>query len=137
MYSIMCLKNHLSNFFIWNVKTLNKMDQRSSRSTAILPRIIHEMLFLNNQQSVLRLGLSFIMLSNMFDCFIFFQERPRPTFAALAPAVERNPVTGLLEPHFPEEKRFPRIVSGIAIVICMVRKQEEKSKMKPFETNSR
>ncbi|XP_027049468.1 anoctamin-7-like [Pocillopora damicornis] len=48
------------------------------------------------------------------------EERPRPTFAALAPAVERNPVTGLLEPHFPEEKRFPRIVSGIAIVICMV-----------------
>lgn len=54
-------------------------------------------------------------------CFsVFLQERPRPTFAALAPAVERNPVTGLLEPHFPEEKRFPRIVSGIAIVICMV-----------------
>ena len=54
-------------------------------------------------------------------CFVSFQERPRPTFAALAPAVERNPVTGLLEPYFPEEKRFPRIVSGIAIVICMVR----------------
>lgn len=46
MYSITCLKNHLSNFVIWNVKTLNKMDQRSS--TAILPRIINEMLFLNN-----------------------------------------------------------------------------------------
>lgn len=48
------------------------------------------------------------------------EERPRPTFAALAPAVERNPVTGLLEPHFPPEKRFPRIVSGIAIIVCMV-----------------
>ena len=30
-------------------------------------------------------------------------------------------MTGLLEPHFPPEKRFPRIVSGIAIIICMVR----------------
>ncbi|XP_068699332.1 anoctamin-7-like [Montipora foliosa] len=48
------------------------------------------------------------------------EERPRPTFAALAPAVERNPITGLLEPHFPPEKRFPRIVSGVAIVVCMV-----------------
>ena len=49
------------------------------------------------------------------------QERPRPTFAALAPTVERNPVTGILEPHFPDEKRQPRIFSGIAIVITMVR----------------
>lgn len=48
------------------------------------------------------------------------EERPRPTFAALAPAVERNPVTGLLEPHFPPEKRFPRVVSGIAIIGLMV-----------------
>ncbi|CAH3190102.1 unnamed protein product, partial [Porites evermanni] len=48
------------------------------------------------------------------------EERPRPTFAALAPAVERNPVTGLLEPHFPPEKRFPRMVSGIAIIGLMV-----------------
>lgn len=47
------------------------------------------------------------------------EERPRPTFAALAPAVERNPVTGLLEPHFPQEKRFPRIVSGIAVIFIM------------------
>ncbi|KAK3715467.1 hypothetical protein QZH41_006501 [Actinostola sp. cb2023] len=47
-------------------------------------------------------------------------ERPRPTFAALAPTVERNPVTGILEPHFPDEKRQPRLLSGIAIVITMV-----------------
>ncbi|XP_031568344.1 anoctamin-7-like isoform X3 [Actinia tenebrosa] len=47
-------------------------------------------------------------------------ERPRPTFAALAPTVERNPVTGILEPHFPDEKRKPRLLSGIAIVITMV-----------------
>ncbi|KAK2550527.1 Anoctamin-7 [Acropora cervicornis] len=48
------------------------------------------------------------------------EERPRPTFAALAPTVERNPVTGILEPHFPDEKRQPRIFSGIAIVITML-----------------
>ncbi|KAL9970223.1 hypothetical protein ACROYT_G022561 [Oculina patagonica] len=48
------------------------------------------------------------------------EERPRPTFAALAPTVERNPVTGILEPHFPDEKRQPRVFSGIAIVITMV-----------------
>ncbi|EDO49855.1 predicted protein, partial [Nematostella vectensis] len=47
-------------------------------------------------------------------------ERPRPTFAALAPTVERNPVTGILEPHFPDEKRKPRLFSGIAIVFTMV-----------------
>ena len=53
--------------------------------------------------------------------FVVVQERPRPTFAALAPTVERNPVTGILEPHFPDEKRQPRVFSGIAIVITMVR----------------
>lgn len=58
-------------------------------------------------------------VSDMF--FILVQERPRPTFAALAPTVERNPVTGILEPHFPDEKRQPRVFSGIAIVITMVR----------------
>ena len=53
--------------------------------------------------------------------YLFFQERPRPTFAALAPAVERNPVTGLLEPYFPEERRFPRVVFGMAVIFTMVR----------------
>ena len=61
-----------------------------------------------------------INVCNILDSLFSFQERPRPTFAALAPAVERNPVTGLLEPHFPPEKRFPRIVSGIAIIGLMV-----------------
>ena len=61
-----------------------------------------------------------IKVYNILDFLFSFQERPRPTFAALAPAVERNPVTGLLEPHFPPEKRFPRVVSGIAIIGLMV-----------------
>lgn len=30
-------------------------------------------------------------------------------------------MTGILEPHFPDEKRKPRLLSGIAIVITMVR----------------
>ena len=49
-----------------------------------------------------------------------FQERPRPTFAALAPTVARNPVTGIMEPHFPEERRAHRVFSGIAVVLTMV-----------------
>ncbi|XP_028393643.1 anoctamin-7-like isoform X1 [Dendronephthya gigantea] len=47
-------------------------------------------------------------------------ERPRPTFAALAPTVARNPVTGIMEPHFPEERRTHRVFSGIAVVLTMV-----------------
>lgn len=50
----------------------------------------------------------------------FYQERPRPTFAALAPTVARNPVTGIMEPHFPEERRTHRVFSGIAVVLTMV-----------------
>ncbi len=52
--------------------------------------------------------------------FFFFQERPRPTFAALAPTVARNPVTGIMEPHFPEQRRTHRVFSGIAVVLTMV-----------------
>lgn len=58
---------------------------------------------------------------NSWYPLLVLQERPRPTFAALAPAVERNPVTGLLEPYFPEERRFPRVVAGIAVLFTMVR----------------
>eukprot|EP00794_Sanderia_malayensis_P016506 gene16505-18151_t len=63
-----------------------------------------------------------ITLAYQWDCLGYEseEERPRPTFAALAPTVERNPVTGILEPHFPDEKRKPRLFSGIFIIITMV-----------------
>ena len=49
------------------------------------------------------------------------QERPRPEYCAKAPTYEKNPVTGVKEPHFPPRKRLPRILSGIAVIIIMVR----------------
>ncbi len=63
-----------------------------------------------------------ITLAYQWDCLGYEseEERPRPTFAALAPTVERNPVTGILEPHFPDDKRKPRLFSGIFIIITMV-----------------
>ena len=63
-----------------------------------------------------------ITLAYHWDCLDYESEveRPRPTFAALAPTVERNPITGIPEPHFPSKDRAPRIYSGILIVITMV-----------------
>lgn len=49
------------------------------------------------------------------------EERPRPEYAALCPTYEKNPVTGVLEPYFPDRKRLPRILTGIACIIIMVR----------------
>ena len=74
----------------------------------------------NDSNALAEIKAQLIKVYNILDFLFSFQERPRPTFAALAPAVERNPVTGLLEPHFPPEKRFPRVVSGIAIIGLMV-----------------
>ena len=74
----------------------------------------------NYSNALAEIKAQLVKVYNILDFLFSFQERPRPTFAALAPAVERNPVTGLLEPHFPPEKRFPRVVSGIAIIGLMV-----------------
>ena len=35
--------------------------------------------------------------------------------------MEKNPVTGIKEPYFPERDRIPRIMSGVAAIIVMVR----------------
>jgi anoctamin-7 len=63
-----------------------------------------------------------ITLAYQWDCLDYESEveRPRPTFAALAPIVERNPITGIPEPHFPSKDRAPRIYSGVLIIITMV-----------------
>jgi anoctamin-7 len=34
------------------------------------------------------------------------EERPRPAFAAKAPFLEKNPITGVKEPSFPQSKRY-------------------------------
>ena len=36
-------------------------------------------------------------------------------------------MTGVKEPHFPERKRIPRILSGIAVIIIMVSRLEQGS----------
>ena len=49
------------------------------------------------------------------------QERPRPEFAAMAPAMEENPVTGVKEPYFPEKARLSRMLTGSMVIVIMVR----------------
>lgn len=49
------------------------------------------------------------------------QERPRPEFAAMAPTMEQNPVTGVKEPYFPEKTRLSRMFTGSMVIIMMVR----------------
>ncbi|XP_066295921.1 anoctamin-7-like isoform X4 [Branchiostoma lanceolatum] len=48
------------------------------------------------------------------------EERPRPAFSAMAPSMEKNPVTGIKEPHFPDEDRFKRMMAGSVIIIFMM-----------------
>lgn len=50
-------------------------------------------------------------------------ERPRPEFAARAPFLERNPVTGIQEPSFPKSLRNKRIAAGLGIVFLMVKQK--------------
>lgn len=51
---------------------------------------------------------------------VFSQERPRPEFAAMAPTMEQNPVTGVKEPYFPEKTRLSRMFTGSMVIILMV-----------------
>ena len=59
-----------------------------------------------------------ISFSSMIS--FLFQERPRPDFAARAPELRENPVTGIKEPYFDPKDRLPRILSGMAAIIIMV-----------------
>ncbi|XP_061576012.1 anoctamin-7 isoform X1 [Cololabis saira] len=61
-------------------------------------------------------------LSHRWDCSDFqdIEERPRPEFTAMAPMTLRNPVTGEEEPHFPDNKRLNRTVTGCMVIIIMV-----------------
>ncbi|XP_075234460.1 anoctamin-7-like [Lycorma delicatula] len=61
-------------------------------------------------------------LAHHWDCMGFQDEveRPRPEFAARAPYLEVNPVTGVQEPSFPRSLRNKRIAAGIGIIFLMI-----------------
>ncbi|XP_065277392.1 anoctamin-7-like [Emys orbicularis] len=64
-------------------------------------------------------------LAHHWDCMDFQEEeeRPRPEFAAMAPRMEQNPITGLKEPYFPKRDRLSRVLTGsmaIVIMLCVV-----------------
>ena len=48
------------------------------------------------------------------------EERPRPDFAAKAPYLEKNPITGIREPAFPKAIRLRRIAAGSGLILLMV-----------------
>ncbi|XP_061424139.1 anoctamin-7 isoform X1 [Lethenteron reissneri] len=62
------------------------------------------------------------ILAHHWDCMDFEEEeeRPRPEFAAMAPSMERNPITGVKEPYFPERDRLSRIITGTMVIILML-----------------
>ncbi|XP_068589972.1 anoctamin-7 isoform X2 [Cebidichthys violaceus] len=61
-------------------------------------------------------------LAHHWDCMDFHEEeeRPRPEFAAMAPTMEQNPVTGVKEPYFPENTRLSRMFTGSMVIIMML-----------------
>ncbi|XP_041480782.1 anoctamin-7-like isoform X2 [Lytechinus variegatus] len=61
-------------------------------------------------------------LAHHWDCWNFEEEeeRPRPQFAAQAPAMEENPITGVMEPYFPEDIKKRRWLTGIFVIVGMV-----------------
>ncbi|XP_043227614.1 anoctamin-7-like [Amphibalanus amphitrite] len=61
-------------------------------------------------------------LSHHWDCMDYQEEeeRPRPDFAARAPAYGKNPITGQREPTFPHGVRLKRIAAGAGIIVLMM-----------------
>uniref|UniRef100_T1ISC6 Anoctamin n=1 Tax=Strigamia maritima TaxID=126957 RepID=T1ISC6_STRMM len=61
-------------------------------------------------------------LAHHWDCLDYAdeEERPRPEFAAKAPLIERNPVTGIREPAFPKALRGKRMVAGLGVLLVMI-----------------
>ena len=52
---------------------------------------------------------------------LLVQEKPRPTYTALSPGVQVNPVTRQLEPHYPESISTWSTVFGIGFIVLLVR----------------
>uniref|UniRef100_A0A8C1AAQ1 Anoctamin n=1 Tax=Cyprinus carpio carpio TaxID=630221 RepID=A0A8C1AAQ1_CYPCA len=61
-------------------------------------------------------------LAHHWDCMDFHEEEepPRPEFAAMAPAMEENPVTGVKEPYFPEKPWISRMLTGSMVIVIML-----------------
>ena len=61
-------------------------------------------------------------LAHQWDCMGFTEEdeKPRPHFAANAPYLEKNPITGIREPSFPSQVRLRRIAAGGGLILVMV-----------------
>ncbi|XP_069901469.1 anoctamin-7-like [Globicephala melas] len=61
-------------------------------------------------------------LAHHWDCSDFQEEEecPHPEFAALAPQMAQNPVTGLKEPYFPPHTRLPRLLTSSAAILIML-----------------
>ncbi|XP_023344946.1 anoctamin-7 [Eurytemora carolleeae] len=61
-------------------------------------------------------------LAHHWDCIGFQdeEERPRPDFAAKAPYLEKNPITGIREPAFPKAIRLRRIAAGSGLILLMI-----------------
>ena len=89
-------------------------------------------------------------LAHHWDCMGFQEEeeRPRPDFAAKAPYLEKNPITGVglvgrfdlnygahnfyvkvREPSFPASKRYKRIAAGTAVIVLMVCKSTDPNRL--------
>uniref|UniRef100_A0A8C2GVT4 Anoctamin n=1 Tax=Cyprinus carpio TaxID=7962 RepID=A0A8C2GVT4_CYPCA len=61
-------------------------------------------------------------LAHHWDCMYFHEEEepPHPEFAAMAPAMEENPVTGVKEPYFPEKAWISRMLTGSMVIVIML-----------------
>ncbi|KAL0266430.1 UNVERIFIED_CONTAM: hypothetical protein PYX00_008965 [Menopon gallinae] len=61
-------------------------------------------------------------IAYQWDCTDFQgeEEKPRAEYAAKAPFIAVNPVTGVREPAFPKGKRGKRIATGLGLVFVMI-----------------
>ncbi|KAM9316467.1 anoctamin-7 [Gastrophryne carolinensis] len=61
-------------------------------------------------------------LSFKWDCWDYreIEETPRPEFTVLAPLTAKNPITGAMEPYFPDSQRLRRMITSFMVIILMM-----------------
>ncbi|RWS22487.1 anoctamin-7-like protein, partial [Leptotrombidium deliense] len=61
------------------------------------------------------------VLAHRWNCMDFEEEaeKPRPEFVVKAPHMEKNPITGVVEPHFPPLLRKKRVLAGSGVLVMM------------------
>ncbi len=62
-----------------------------------------------------------------FNRTFIHQNRPRPEFAIRSSRVEKNPVTGILEPYFSSATRRYRIITGVLTLSVMVTRKKNST----------